>query len=105
MVGGRWLVGSGWWFVALLLERKWIEEPADQQAGANEPGEEAPAEEQLIPGLVAQEGGEHYRDERREQRHQAEVRGHFRPSATSHASRTTSMFSSPATMAKALPYS
>ena len=52
----------------------------------------------------SREHGEHDGDEQREDHHEPEMTGHFRPFAMSNASSTTSMFRRPAAMMKVLPY-
>ena len=87
------------------LERKRVKQPANQNAGTDEPTEEARAKLDLILRIVSRENREHDGDEQREDHHQTEMTGHLRPLAMSNTSSTTSMLSRPAAMMKVLPYS
>src|SRR5215510_6427435 len=82
-----------------------IQQPADDDAGADEPREQTGAKHQLLFWLVPHQRRKHRRHKKSEDDHQAEVTGHFRPLLMSNASSTTSMLRSPATMTNALPYS
>ena len=75
------------------------------KAGSIENYQTKVAKPSLLGQILAHQCGEGDRHEHREQRHQSQVRRHLRPCAMSKASSTTSMFSRPATIMNALPYS
>src|SRR5436190_5547090 len=80
-------------------ERKRKHQPADHDGCADESGEQQSAESQLFARVLLREDGKYERDEEREPGEQEQVAGHhFRPSAMSYTSMTTSRFISPATM-------
>src|SRR5678816_1743964 len=87
------------------LQWKRVQQPADQDAGTDEPAKQARAERDLLFGIVSREHRKHHGDEEREDDHETEVTRHLRPLAMSNTSSTTSMLSSPAAMMNVLPYS
>src|SRR6185369_5252179 len=88
------------------LEREEIEDPAKRDSAEDERGKQLRAEAELLFRVVAHQRRKHDGHKQREHDHQTHVRRrHFRPCVISKASSTTSMFSRPATIRKALPYS
>ena len=92
-------------------ERQRVHQPADRtSATARNPPNISPPSPHLLARIVAQQRGEHRRNQEREQTRsrgewsrpirQRRWRRHLRPIATSNASRMTRKFSSPATMRK-----
>src|SRR5262245_12902240 len=93
------------WRCASESKRQRVEQPTREDTAAYQPAEQAGTEPKLLRRIVTHQCREDEGHEEREHCHDTEVSRHLRPCATSNASSTTSMLSSPATMRNALPYS
>src|SRR5262245_22302464 len=91
--------------VTQTLQGEEVENPAERDSADHERGQQLRAETELLLRIVTHQRRKDDGHEQCEQHHQADMGRHLRPCVMSNASSTTSMFSSPATIRKAFPYS